>query len=228
LRLAVNSMLAESCRHHCYELSALLLHLHARRRACSPVCRAQFVKWAQTLEPGGQERWERLRTVRCFSCSWDPPILGWPAREAAVTAYCDALQGAAKRQPTTAGTAPATAAPSRPRDGLSNSQSPGRQPRPAAAAAAGMSASPSGGRGPLHGHAVQEAMHRDARQAERTTAGSARSVGRSQHGDVLDGLAADPAASGAKQERTSAGPGFAGLSLCLYKRMPKGETIFRR
>jgi len=184
------------------------------------------VKWAQTLEPGGHERWERLRTVRCFACSWVPPILAWPAREAAVNAYCDALQGAAKQRSVTAGTAPASAVPPRPRDGLVNPPSPARQPRPGAAA--GMSASPSGGRGALHGHAVQEALLRDARQADRTAAGSARPVARSQHGDVLDGLAADPAASGAQQERTSAGPGFEGLSLCLFKRMPKGETVFSR
>ena len=157
---------------------------------CLP-CRAQFVKWAQTYNHPVHGRWERLQLVRCSSCGWDPPVLGWAAREAAVEAYCDALHAATRRRAQVAARAASTSA-------LVT-------------------------HGPAHGSAGQDGAPRSP-QAGVVPDASPMEPSTAQQGSA-DGLAAAPAP--ARQSLPSI-PGFEGLSLCLFRRVAKGETVLRR
>ncbi len=157
------------------------------------LCRAQFVKWAQTYDYPVHGRWERLQLVHCSSCGWEPPVLGWAAREAAVAAYCDALHNAA-RQCTQA--AASTAAASSPAD-LTHASTDGPSQQSSAPC------SPQAGGLP---YARPAKASEDQQRSE-------------------DGTAAAPAAS---RQPVPGRPGFGGLSLCLFRRVAKGETVFRR
>ena len=161
---------------------------------CLP-CRTQFAKWAQTLDYPVQGCWERLQLVRLCSCGWDPPVLGWRAREAAVEAYCAALQKTAKRRAQAAAAVAGTAA--------STSASAMQTSVPATAAQTGVPRMPQAGNAP-------------AARSVKASTGQQRSE---------DGAAT---ASFAMPQLLPGNPGFEGLSLCLFRRVSKGETVFRR
>ena len=156
--------------------------------------RAQLVKWAQAYNYPVHGRWERLQLVRCSSCGWEPPVLGWAAREAAVAAYCDALHNAARQRAHATTPAGAGASPSAV---LTHSSADGSAQQPSA-------------RDSLEAVAVPHAKPAKASEGQ-------------QSSDT--GLGAAPAA--VRQPLTGR-PGFEGLSLCLFERVAKGETVFRR
>ena len=174
------------------------------------------MKWSQTLDHPVDGRWERLRTVRSHSCGWEHPVLGWPAREAAVNGYCGVLHGAARRRAAATGATPLSAGRywANGPDAVQHAVgSPGTAGAPAGSSSDGV--------------AAQQLTSRMTRQ---TSAMAARVADISVAPPPLqqgDGLAAGPVPQ-SRDQHSLAGPGFQGLSLCLFKRMPRGETLFRR
>ena len=200
-------------------------HHNEPRPPRSVACRAQVVRWSQALDyHPAHGRWERLQVVHCASCSWEPPVLGWEAREAAVEAYCGALPSAARERSAAAGSAPAR--PDRSSsDGLKAMQRALRQPGSAAVQAAVL---PSVQRSSPDEHAAQRAMPRDTAGGDSSAARTAQTLVSPQQLVQADGTAAAATVQVLQQTRPPAGLGFEGLSLCLFKRVPRGETAFRR
>ena len=181
------------------------------------------MKWAQTLDyPDVNGVWERMRVVRCSNCSWDPPVLGWAAREAAVEAYCGALQRAARQRLAAARGTPLPAAPRPSHDGR-QLRSAARQPDAAAAAR-----SPPKECCPNTGTAAQQAMLRNNRRPNSLAAEATQPLSSPQQGKQASDVGAASMAAGTEGEQLPARPGFEGLSLCLFRRMPKSEAVFRR